>query len=190
MSTMTTGTYNHNGNAKLGKHVGAVNRLAVGTCPGASDWCKSVCYADRYTHRWPRIAGLYQGDLVLPEVPRPAVRIHASGDFDTVGYVREITKWVESHPGTRFWAYTRSWRVRRLVPALETLRALPNMQLFASVDASIHDVPPAGWRVAFIEGDPRYQGPTCMEQTGTQPDCESCGYCFVGHRNNIGFKEH
>jgi hypothetical protein len=187
------GFFTAKGNAKLGPRLGAVNRMAIDTCPGASDWCKSVCYADRYINgRYSKtIRAAYTRQLTLPagKLPR-AVRIHASGDFDTVTYVEHIRAWVKAHPETLFWAYTRSWRVDGLLESLESLRSEPNMQLFASVDSSITETPPDGWRVAYIVGDARYRGAICMEQTGTKPDCDACGFCFQGQSKNIGFMAH
>jgi len=129
----------------------------------------------------------------MPEIPKSTkvFRIHVSGDFFSAAYTRRWITLVRQHPDVLFWAYTRSWRVKRIVPALEALRAEPNMQLFASTDMTIKETPPAGWRVANILGDER-TGPalTCPEQVGKKPNCESCGYCFRGQRGNVAFKVH
>ena len=188
---MATGMYTSAGNAKLGiRKIGVVNRENRATCPGLSEFCKE-CYVDDYINLYPNILPSYRRELELPaKINRPAVRIHASGDFDTVEYIELILGWVRDHPETLFWAYTRSWRVAGLLPALEALRAEPNVQLFASTDATIAEPPPEGWRVAFIVGDDRYSGPTCMEQTGAKPDCAACGFCFKGQSKNVGFALH
>jgi hypothetical protein len=188
---MPTGMYTSAGNKKLGKNkIGVVNRENRVTCPGLSDFCE-FCYVDDYIDLYPNIKPSYRRELELPaKINRPAVRIHASGDFDTVDYIELIHEWVREHPDTLFWAYTRSWRVAGLLPALEALRAEPNVQLFASTDATIAEPPPEGWRVAFIVGDDRYSGPTCMEQTGAKPDCAACGFCFKGQSKNVGFALH
>mgnify|MGYP003679303408 FL=1 len=188
---MATGMYTNAGNKKLGKNkIGVVNRENRVTCPGLSDFCE-FCYVDDYTKIYKNVLPAYRRELVLPvKIIRPAVRIHASGDFDTVEYIEQIHDWVRAHPDTLFWAYTRSWRVAGLLPALESLRSEPNVQLFASTDKTIAEPPPDGWRVAFIIGDDRYDGPACMEQTGAKSDCAACGFCFKGQSKNIGFALH
>lgn len=188
------------GNPKTGREVLTYSRAPETTCPGASSWCKAACYAQspykRYENtakQWNRNASSNQ----VPFIPPPRrdgkprlLRIHVSGDFDSVGYIRNWIRLLKERPDVHAWAYTRSWRVPRLMKALEELQGLSNMQLFASVDPTIDQPPPPGWRVAFIHGDERHQGPVCPEQLGKKPDCASCGYCFRGRRGNIAFKQH
>lgn len=184
-----SGLYSHNGNTKLGKQVSTINREAGATCPGESKFCEG-CYAKHGSFiRFGIQAQYAQSTIQVPMKLRPICRIHASGDFDTVGYIRDAVKWVEENPDTLFWAYTRSWNVARLLPDLEILRALPNMQLFASVDKFMPDTP-AGWRVAYIQGDSRYKGMTCLEQTGKMKNCIDCTYCFRKKAGNVGFILH
>jgi hypothetical protein len=85
-------------------------------------------------------------------------RIHVSGDFYSAAYTRKWIQIVKALPEVQFYAYTRSWRVETIKPALEELRTLPNMQLFASMDATIDEPAPEGWRVATIDPDQRYRG--------------------------------
>jgi hypothetical protein len=112
------------------------------------------------------------------------------------------------------WAYTRSWRVPDLLPDLERLRALPNVQLFASMDQSHTDLPPEGWRRAWIDGDTRAGQPlelrahedgditrnvrtfddtmslVCPEETKHKTNCAECRYCFDGQTNDVTFLRH
>jgi len=174
-------------NLKLGPNVITYSKLALVTCPGASVWCKGSCYALRITGV---VADVYRTNEAagadVPDLPEDAVlcRPHVSGDFDSVAYIKRWIEIVKSRPDVLFWAYTRSWRVPSLLPALEELRALPNMQLFASMDESITDLPPAGWRIAWIEGDMRIgriAGHTrivCPEERKKVENCEKCGYCL------------
>lgn len=141
------------GNNKIGPDVFTYSRFAgfEGTCPGATRECEDICYAKR-------IQGLittnYENNSVdeVPPIPAEAklLRIHVSGDFSTYDYIVNWIAQLAKRPDVTAWAYTRSWRVPGLVPALEALRALPNMQLFASMDASTPDLPPLGWRRAWI----------------------------------------
>jgi len=187
---MFTGTYTPNGNAKLGKRIGAVNRQAGTTCPGASKECELFCYAKKGNFQRFGLQRKYgTATLTLPVKLPKAVRIHASGDFDTVEYIEYWIEQANRSPNTKFWAYTRSWNVPELLPSLEKLRSLPNVQLFASTDPSMPE-PPNGWRIAYVELDTRFQGMECLEQNGKMPNCETCGYCFRKPKGNVKFLMH
>ncbi len=117
------------------------------------------------------------------------VRLHVDGDFHRAGYVRMWARIARDHPNLRFFAYTRSWTVKRLRKSLEVLRALPNVDLFASCDPTMPN-PPKGWRVAWIDGDSRAKGPVCPEQRGRKDSCTTCGLCYSGKLQNIRFVTH
>jgi hypothetical protein len=171
------------------------NQPAFETCPGHSEWCKTHCYADkgffpllRKRHREAAARAENTTALIaeIQDLPRGAwVRAHAAGDFHTVKYIRRWIRAARARPDVLFWAYTRSWRVARLLPALEELRKLPNFQLFASIDPTIGERPPRGWRVAWIEGDPRARGLVCPEQTGKMSDCADCGFCILAPKGDL-----
>ena len=203
-----TGTYSRRGNPKVGTHVSIVNREAGATCPGASPWCEA-CYAMHGNFKRFNLQARYAAaDLVLPDNPRDLMRWHVSGDFDSIAYIEFCIDYMRAHTKTQFWAYTRSWNVAELLPALEIMRALPNMQLFASVDPTMPE-PPPGWRIAYLpEVDDRYTGMVCLEQVcsskcppdcnrqerqghvAKMPDCERCQYCFAKPKGNVGFLLH
>ena len=192
------------GNTKLGK-MPNFSISAGSTCPGKSEFCQG-CYAQKGFFQMPRLKSSYaqnleatQGDTFvdamighIQQATRKVkvFRIHVSGDFYSATYIRKWIQIVKALPEVRFYAYTRSWRVKTIKPALEELRALPNMQLFASMDITIIEPAPEGWRVATIEPDPRYRGMKCLEQVGKMPDCQACGYCFRKTRGNVIFQLH
>lgn len=212
------------GNMKLGLGVFTYSRLAggeTGTCPGSTEECEAICYAKRT--RGVVRDEVYIQNTVRDDVPPiPAtcsiLRIHVSGDFDTVDYIQSWITRLTERPDVTCWAYTRSWRVPELLFDLEQLRSLPNMQLFASMDPSTPDVPPVGWRRAWIWRDaPNGHWPmesrltfidaklfdshnqitfdggrsyVCPEETGRKADCLSCGYCFEGQKHDVTFLEH
>lgn len=210
------------GNLKIGLGVYTYSRLAgnaayngVGTCPGSTEECERICYAKRIAGPVREIYNRNAGADV-PPIPEDAkvLRIHISGDFDSVEYINNWIARLTERPDVVCWAYTRSWRVDELLPALERLRALPNMQLFASMDESHVDVPPKGWRRAWIDGDERagkviditahntvgkqmvgttYDGTrtyVCPEETKHKKNCLECGYCFEGQKNDVTFLKH
>jgi len=173
------------------------------TCPGASRWCAKHCYAARFERIWPNCRLAYSRNLLLTwNIPRfvrlmlrnipknlPVLRIHVSGDFHDPSYIYGWIKIARARPRTQFWAYTRSWTMPTLLPALEQLRALPNCHIFASVDPDMPD-PPAGWRVAYLDIDPRAQGVPCLHQHGKAKSCFECRYCFRPGKGNVVFKVH
>lgn len=144
------------GNRKIGMNVYTYSRIAgragMGTCPGSTDECESICYVKRIVGP---VYYNYKRNLTdsVPPIPQDAklLRIHVSGDFNTVEYINSWHVQLTRRPDVRAWAYTRSWRVPALLPALEELRALPNLQLFASMDPSTSEMPPTGWRRAWID---------------------------------------
>jgi len=199
------------------EHLGIDDRQP-GTCPGATEECQRICYARRPVQEDGAVARMWEGNAGadVPEIPVDAqrLRIHVSGDFDSVEYIRNWEARLIERPDVEAWAYTRSWRVPALLPALEALRRLPNIQLFASMDKSHADVPPQGWRRAWIDGDPRAGDPqlvkahmddpvthnlttfdggrtyVCPEETKRVKDCESCNYCINGDKYDVTFLEH
>lgn len=147
------------GNAKIGFGVYTYSRRAgaeVGTCPGATAECEEICYAKRI--RGVLRDQVYARNSITSDVPPipdecKILRIHVSGDFDTNAYIENWIARLTERPDVTCWAYTRSWRVPTLLASLERLRALPNMQLFASMDPTCRDLPPDGWRRAWIQRD-------------------------------------
>lgn len=207
------------GNTKLGMDgVYTYSRLPGrigGTCPGASPECQDICYAMRVVNTppvwevWRRNSEAVRLPGIEDPLPPDAkiVRIHVSGDFDTTYYIDQWYWLVRAHPDVRFFSYTRSWRIPELLARLERLRALPNMQLFASIDKSIEELPPQGWRRAWLEDDPRAQYPggegfhdttsidgepgyVCPEETGRKASCQDCNYCIKGKRGDLVFLIH
>ena len=214
------------GNLKLGPGVYTYSRVAgnaalqensyLGTCPGSTPECESICYAKRIKGDVLDIYEWNSRSSDVPELPADArlVRIHVSGDFNHVEYINSWCQRLQERPDVTAWAYTRSWRVPSLLLALERLRAMPNVQLFASMDKSTVELPPAGWRIAWIDGDSRLfecsspehrvathngdplttrfesLGYICPEQTGRKVNCEECRYCFDGQKHDVIFLNH
>ena len=190
------------GNSKVGK-VPTFSLPSRFTCPGASAWCIQHCYARRFERLRAFCRLGYSRNLVLTwdaerfistmlkEIPPdlPCFRIHVSGDFYGAEYALSWERICIERPGVHFWAYTRSWVVPELQPALEELRRIPNVALFASTDSTMPP-PPEGWRAAFVEGDSRANGIKCREQNGHSDSCLSCRYCFMPNAGNVVFRVH
>lgn len=186
------------GNRKLGPSILHFD-LPAGpdaSCPGASTYCASVCYARKGHYLFGSVQSKYAANLELWRTDRaklermlsaelaklPAgsvVRLHTSGDFVSGAYVTMWARLAAVHPSVRFYAYTRSWVVASIRRDLDTFRALPNVTIWASHDPSM-SAPPAGWPVARIV--PTFaDAPAeahCPEQTGRRASCADCGLCF------------
>jgi len=190
------------GNIKVGE-VFNFSLPSITTCPGASRWCLKHCYAYRYERLRPACRKAYRHNLALAQdtekfirtligiLPRimPCFRIHVSGDLFSAAYCKAWIRICSEFPQTRFWAYTRSWSVAELLAPLDQLRALENVNLFASTDQTM-PLPPEGWRVAFIDADPRAHGIPCSKQTEEDDSCLACGYCFREQAGNVIFRVH
>lgn len=190
----------------------------VETCPGRTAICEKKCYATRGNYAFPSVREamrnaleLYRsGDMVKTlnaEVAmfRPrAVRVHAAGDFFESDYVKQWIKIVRRNPGTLFYAYTRSWRVPDLRPALTALAALPNFRMWLSADkdsgkpdgvspsrvaymaATVADVPDYTVDLVFRVARKTKEKFTangdlvCPAEQGSKKklDCSRCGLCF------------
>jgi len=95
-------------------------------------------------------------DRMVDELFRRGVmvcRIHVAGDFYAASYV---TRWIEiaaRSAHTRFFAYTRSWRVEKIEPVLRVFAALKNVRLWYSADRDTGSPaqPPEGVRVAWLQ---------------------------------------
>lgn len=163
------------GNSKTGSGVWTFSLPAIETCPGSTGLCRSFCYAKRGRYVMPSVKANLQSRALARERPGfveyvvgqidvweiETVRIHASGDFDTVEYVERWIEIVERAPDATFYAYTRSWRVPELVPALRRLSRLPNMTLWFSADRETGRPPRwRGWPIAYVSTSdadlPRY----------------------------------
>ena len=190
------------GNTKVGE-VFTFSLPSKTTCPGASSWCLKHCYAHRYEQIRPTCRNAYEANLdlandpmefertmigILPRIME-AFRIHVSGDFHVSTYIQSWWRICQAFPQTEFWTYTRSWSVEELREPLERLRRLENVEVFASVDPSM-PLPPDGWRVAFLDTDPRASGFRCRAQTDERDSCLDCRCCFRGRKGNVIFKVH
>lgn len=144
-------------NSKLGPliHGWAIIAGREWSCPGESTLCRSRCYAKRGFFNMPNVRRSHVRNFEFSESPIfadwmasaiaakfvRAMRIHVSGDFYDVGYVRKWIEIVHRSPNQIFFAYTRSWRIEDMLPELIKLGALPNMQLWWSIDRETGPAP-------------------------------------------------
>lgn len=191
-------------NTKLGD-MASFSLQAGSTCPGKSDWCgaEGNCYATRGPIMFPQNQKRYADnlkasmqddfvDLLVEEIrksKKKTVRIHPAGDFYSVAYVKKWTEVAKRLPWVRFYAYTRSWRVKSMMSTLEELRAQPNVALYASMDDSIKEEPPEGWLEAWTGDIFQLVGTLCPENVSGTMTCAQCRHCVEG-KGNVTFAAH
>lgn len=200
------------GNNKTGKHgrkfkkVYVWNLPPVVTCPGATKWCLKYCYnadlrfpIEKWQKNWCDFLSNQHGlkkrinEQLKNITSKCAVRIHSSGDFFSGEYIKFWISIVKDNPHISFWAYTRSWRCKSLVALLCDLNTEHNVQIFASLDPSIKEKPPHGWRTAVIdhyENIGKYEGIFCPEQVSYLIKCSTCGVCIQARKDNVIFVPH
>lgn len=118
------------------------------SCPGESHLCRVRCYAKRGFFFMPNVNTTHKNNFKFSQTPDfqnwmrqqlvttyvRVMRIHVAGDFYNGEYVRKWYEIVSRSPKILFFAYTRSWRVEEILPELVKLGALPNIQLWWSID--------------------------------------------------------
>lgn len=188
------------GNSKLGKGIYSFSLPPKETCAGSTEACRQICYAGKSYRLYPSVRRVYARNLELTSdqiesqilKPNSVVRLHVSGDFKSPEYIHAWRRLAKANPSVRFYAYTRAWRVPSLLPSLEALRSLPNVQILASVDEDT-GMPPKGWRFAMMGQLRGFNAPgsiRCPEQAGKVQTCDKCGICFKENRINITLRIH
>jgi Gene product 88 len=157
-----------NGNSKLGNKVFSFNLPPVVSCPGLTPSCRSQCYARRGHWCWPSTQESLLRNWEATRKPFFAqyliweirvrkvnlVRLHAAGDFFDTTYIKRWAKVIKASSDTKFWAYTRSWRVPQLRTALEQhLLPLSNIKLWYSSDSDsgVPDDVPKDASLAYMQ---------------------------------------
>jgi len=177
------------GNDKLGA-IANFSLPPFTTCPGKTKFCERFCYGARNWYRTDRVQqGLEDRyevsktpqftDRVIEEIKDKKiklVRIHTVGDFYSPDYVLKWPQIFHACSSTKFYCYTRSWRIPELRNLLETLmEVFPNFRPRASVDYSTHKDKPEGWATfSTVDGD----GKICPHDTGKVMFCRDCGICW------------
>jgi len=164
------------GNGKLGEGIHSWSLPAVETCPGRTQLCEIVCYARTGWFATRLVQERLQNNLdaslqdefeqrIVREIHKRGVhtiRIHVSGDFYSVEYATKWRNIARQCKQTRFYCYTRSWRISEFTPIMQELATLKNFRLWWSVDAE-SEIPteiPDGVELAYLQrevtDDPSY----------------------------------
>lgn len=123
------------------------------SCPGATDYCESICYAGKLEKIFPGVRkALLNNWQILTNASRDEMatmldamisdfeadcvkrnaemlfRIHWDGDFFSTDYAEAWAIVIHAHPQVRFWVYTR------VIDAALILAGLDNLSLYLSAD--------------------------------------------------------
>ena len=205
------------GNKKLGKGIMSFSLPPIITCPGKTELCRKICYVkgsrgtgyleknrsilDYYIDSY--LASLKEDfvDVIgeeLREKKPKILRLHVSGDFYNVDYIRKWGRIIPAFPQITFSAFAKSWRIPELKEALEALD-FPNLIMIYSAETESgipetrekiawlarneHDIPENAF-VVFKDLPQRKRGWfsdvfICPHENG-MPDltCSRCMHCY------------
>lgn len=124
---------------------------ALASCPSATNWCRSVCYAFNLQRAWTSVDNLVQHNLSILEEcgsnvrkitellttmvhsvnwrgTEKVFRWHWNGDIFSRPYAHAIRNTVLATPDIQHWLYTRSFDF------VDVLVGTPNLTVYISVD--------------------------------------------------------
>ena len=138
----------HQGNKKLGSYISHFSLPALATCPGKTHICARRCYAlqNRYRFKTTQASLAFSHTvskssyfvqhiaLAIRNADVHVLRLHPSGDFYSVAYIKKWYEIASRFPCITFYGYTRSWADPKLAQELCKLAELSNVFLWWSVD--------------------------------------------------------
>lgn len=203
------------------------NTRPVVDCPFATDGCKAVCYATKGNHMFPSVKSSRERSYIESKRADFAesvvytlrteketaryknatmiVRIHESGDFYSVQYLRKWVKvWAElmNDSGIVFVMYTKSFRFFLMLTEEEKAtvnRALESGRI--SINLSMDDTVSNEQKTAYLAmlaTFPKCNTYYCTEHTETVEhdtecdcaDCAKCGKCNKAEGRHTVVKIH
>lgn len=111
------------GNSKLG-NIYNINLPAIVTCRHDAP-CKKKCYANKGTFKFKNVIACYENNLdsfiispekteldILQQLPyMGVVRLHSSGDFVNMDYLKMIVRICNKLPNVKFMAFTKKYEL-------------------------------------------------------------------------------
>lgn len=187
------------GNHKLPKTIGIFNLPRRSTCPGATQWCKQMCYAQKAERMYKQVLPYRQMNyklsrskdfvaMVNDELKHSKlkyVRIHESGDFYNQEYLDKWTSIVKANPQVSFTFYTKSFHLLDF----SKIKRCKNVIAFASLDPTstkLQKQKARHWRKAFILP----KDVTPKNVFVCSGSCKSCSHCYHNDSGDVGFKPH
>lgn len=194
----------NNGNSKLGKSIRVINLPAGITCKcDAPCNKKGVCYAQKGSFNYPSVKNCYAENLrvfvenpisaendILQQLPYMGfVRVHASGDFVNVEYMKMIFRIAEKLPNVKFMAYTKKYEM--INTWIKNGNSIPtNVTIIFSLWDGYKCENPYNFPTSQVilkkgNSDEIKQGFECSGE------CEKCYKCWLLEKGeNVLFNEH
>jgi hypothetical protein len=206
------------GNGKLGESIHhfdlPVNAVC---CPARTSVCQRVCYAQLWRFRTSivrkRLAWNYRQAMkpdfaarMIAEIQRKGVlviRLHVSGDFLSAEYALKWLEVMRACPKTRYYFYTRCWRLPPIARVLEQMAELDCCRVWYSLDleTGLPEVLPPKVRLAYLQTNEQVEeadlvfriqklrrlpslslAMVCPHETQTgkeqQTNCGNCQHCW------------
>lgn len=114
-------------------------------------------------------------------------RIHDSGDFFNPQYATMWQRVIANLPDVSFWAPTRSYRIKRILPVLQNIATLPNAAIRPSalhVDGPLPVIP--GLHAGSGASHGEYTCPA-SDQGGK---CQTCRTCWFDKTREVLYHTH
>ena len=191
------------GNSKLGKDVFDFSLPPIDSCPDSVS-CALDCYAVRYYNQYPNVKKFYDGNfkLVLNDLdtfkkmvinqvkkkndnPRAksikTIRIHASGDFFSMDYLKAWLDICNELKEVQFFAYTKAFNKIDATPGnLNIINSWVEVDGFKYLNFGEYE--------QIKQLNKKLNGLICPVTIGKKIDCSTCRYCFT--RNKVLFVAH
>mgnify|MGYP003152537166 CR=1 FL=1 len=184
------------GNKKLGKLIWDFSLPPVESCPDCED-CKLTCYAVRYYNQYKQSKKCYNDNfklclndlktfkkLVLNQLKNNNihnVRIHASGDFYNMEYLKAWIDIVKKCKNIKFFAYSKAFTNIPNLPAnLNIINSFVTIDNVNYLNYGTYE------SIAKMRG--KIKGIICPVTIGKNIDCSTCKYCIT--KNKVLFVQH
>ncbi len=173
------------------------------TCPGATSACKDPCYpkhgrmntkhpiARRDKNKDSVMSLMVQGVGALVEQliamwhQLKTVRLHDAGDFFNPAYTTAVKLACAACPGTKFWAYTRSFTLPLTLKALVELAALRNVAIWLSADRDNYKK-----ALDTLDKHPVFSGIAFMQSSEEEQTIALEIQALIGKKRFINFPVH
>jgi hypothetical protein len=185
-----------NNNKKLGKPIYDFNLPPIASCPNYKE-CYKTCYAVNTIKRYPTAKKSWEDNykLVVNDLSRfkqlvnkqikkdmiQIVRIHSSGDFYNLEYLKAWLDICNNNSNTLFYAYTK---------AFNTINHLPkNLNIINSfIDYKGKKYLNYGTKDYATKLAENIGGIVCPITEGQKSTCAECQFCFTSDK--VTFIEH
>ena len=192
-----------NSNAKLGT-ISAINVPAIITCREDAP-CTSICYACHGNFNYPSVKKCYENNLksfmenqtqtekdIIKQLTKTKyVRVHASGDFVNMAYLKMIVNIAKTLPMVKFMTYTKKYELVNTYIASGN-KIPKNLKIIFSIWENFPMDNPYNMPTAFTELKTGSSDNRKLEKTiSCLNDCDACYKCWnIKNGQQVLFHQH